>query len=1242
MEHTRDVTPHPAYHTSLNPDTRGDGVTREDLVRVLAQHGLQEVDVLGDGNCQFHAIGHQLTSRYPETCPSNVFTHVFVRSLAVIGVENMTDSQKERFREELIDHSQNNLDKNASFETCLAKLRESGTWGNHVTLLAIAYQLRDQVFQGRDVRIVVYTPTGNSDIVTWVDNQPGEEHVVTLQLGFLNRHFYSTQPLRIPVRAAAQTGVDARLQPMQPEGDTGPRHLDVPARHVPARHVPARHVPARHVPARDVAPGTAWRRLSRGHVVRVAPWSPTRPRIGPGFSLPWVDAEAGLEASLDAGTDTDHRAPDGWGPAALIDTTGVFRATEATDDEFSLFTAIRAATDDHNGTGGVGDGGRSSDRFELDNVVRRVLREMTQQDLDGAGLGGETLDDFRQRICEGGLSLEGDGAVMAAALSRVYGINVDIYDRQADGATLQLQHTHTPLAGSRGNATVVLERLSSQPPRYSAVVRTQAARQSQLQAIDERTGTRLRHVRPVAVEVAPFSGIWGPRVGIPRNQRVVARQVALRVGPHVRFSRRLAIRPDGQQLLTALCVGVETVENPAYALRLQGIDSNWRRVRDLQAVLGLPVDREQHTEDSIIQAFVDTRRYSVEVYRPQQARGQEAWAIFQTYVPRGETHAPEGVIRIGIDAGDDGERHVVVFANPHPPAPAGRQLVTLEGPLAGHREISIVHDVVNDQDSMYSALFVGFVGLENIRRAQSLRGVGGHRVEVSRMREYCIGHLQDDDLVVSWYDSEEETHPDAVHFGTDMAVHVQQQLRDGTWNRGPERFMLACFARAFNVSVHVYERRCWSGPGALVITERYGSQADRVVRLGFIGGHYVALLHTPSPRQPNPPGNAPAHDARDAPPADPPMDTNRSMPTESTSVVTPSETNPPGETDPPAPRHSKKARTDTNPPGQSDAPPPRRSTRQRTESVRLRDMVREDDGHDDGSNHRSEAEGRARGPRRNRPAGQGNQPRPRVDRLITVTEERAELMTIKTTLNAPLTRSALSRETKQRIVEYFSDLVEERSYGGYWCACLCNAMVSRDAFDTGILNDNTTFVRFIRACYRIFVDTTGPTRAQAHIIRDDMWESIERVAAELRRRDALPGRRMPYVPPRVLPGRWIIHQTAMDTYQTSFENHLWMNYERRLDVLLRIPEYGLHSKRQRRLVLNAIMCREDGEEHDGGEDDNPNVNVQMTPALLALIATERGRFRMPTNARDWSGGNFRQLQDGEPITQVVLKVRTLL
>jgi hypothetical protein len=57
------------------------------LQDVVDRDNLELVEVPGDGNCQFHAVRHQLTSRFPDKCPSDVFTHEFVRSLAVDGVK---------------------------------------------------------------------------------------------------------------------------------------------------------------------------------------------------------------------------------------------------------------------------------------------------------------------------------------------------------------------------------------------------------------------------------------------------------------------------------------------------------------------------------------------------------------------------------------------------------------------------------------------------------------------------------------------------------------------------------------------------------------------------------------------------------------------------------------------------------------------------------------------------------------------------------------------------------------------------------------------------------------------------------------------------------------------------------------------------------------------------------------------------------------------------------------------------
>ena len=111
------------------------------------------------------------------------------------GVENMTEELQSVFRGELIRDKRNKLDETASYGTCLEKLGKDGTWGNHVTLQAIAHQLKDQVF-GKDVKIVVYNTMGRPmEVKSWDDSggNPDERTVVTLRLGFVGEvHYYST------------------------------------------------------------------------------------------------------------------------------------------------------------------------------------------------------------------------------------------------------------------------------------------------------------------------------------------------------------------------------------------------------------------------------------------------------------------------------------------------------------------------------------------------------------------------------------------------------------------------------------------------------------------------------------------------------------------------------------------------------------------------------------------------------------------------------------------------------------------------------------------------------------------------------------------------------------------------------------------------------------------------------------------------------------------------------------------
>ena len=117
-------------------------------------------------------------------------------------------------------------------------------------------------------------------------------------------------------------------------------------------------------------------------------------------------------------------------------------------------------------------------------------------------------------------------------------------------------------------------------------------------------------------------------------------------------------------------------------------------------------------------------------------------------------------------------------------------------------------------------------------------------------------------------------------------------------------------------------------------------------------------------------------------------------------------------------------------------------------------------------------------------------------------------------------------------------------------------------------------------------------------------------------------------------GRWLVHQKAAETHKTAFANHLWMNYEGRLHVLLQTPPYELHTRKHRVEILNAVM----GRQTRPGEGD-PQFAWQSNPPLLELIRTERERFTVPEADRNWRGPR-RALTDGEAITEVTLKVRT--
>lgn len=93
-----------------------DASSRDRLMALLADAGLQERKVCGDGNCQFRALADQLYG-------DEEHHHMF-RAQAVQQMESCTEAYCGFVQ--------------GSFDRYLARMRRDGTWGDHVTLQAAA------------------------------------------------------------------------------------------------------------------------------------------------------------------------------------------------------------------------------------------------------------------------------------------------------------------------------------------------------------------------------------------------------------------------------------------------------------------------------------------------------------------------------------------------------------------------------------------------------------------------------------------------------------------------------------------------------------------------------------------------------------------------------------------------------------------------------------------------------------------------------------------------------------------------------------------------------------------------------------------------------------------------------------------------------------------------------------------------------------------------------------------------
>ena len=872
-----------------------------------------------------------------------------------------------------------------------------------------------------------------------------------------------------------------------------------------------------------------------------------------------------------------------------------------------------------------------------------------------------------------------------------------------------------------------------------------------------------------------------------KRNTYISPQVELNADGESRVCRRFPILncPPLQRVDIALFVGAQCIENPNYAQRVNGGDSEWEKSEwekflAMQTQLssasgGYAQTEDEHPYDTTMKAFLDLKGCPVEIYKPRRSphKATTPWERSDHFQPTGAvatwsnpTPRSNGPIRIGITGDDSNDHRFFVFLPPapmrHRTAPAGRKNVVLEATREFPEEIASCVDVAKDQESMYSALFVAFenVGTETVERARSLRRVGQHSPEVRAVRESCLQNVSDNDLFFDDGNGARHVHPDVFHHLVDLrdgqsiemagkACILRDKLVNNTLEGGMnQRFMLTCFARMHDVAIHVYKKPSSSGTRKWtreVVYAPANPNKRRVLRLGVMDDHYVALLHVPRPQlRPSPSENDAVRTLlvmSEGPGAGPdtghgsvhgsgPDSGHGCVPTTIRAVVPVADTQvaftlvdmnraapdiaaPIGRApsaastraplraplggDAEATQTSLEARSvpsesvardaqTPRAPEQNETPTgaPRRSTRARTPSVRMQDFLTEpsvgddsddgDDGNrdggsdgdsepeptDDGSDGDSEPDADDGGGHR-----RGERRPPDVDPIVSVTNERSVLPSIKTTLNAALNRSGLGDNERQKISEYFEQLIFERSHAGYWCGYLCTFVVSNRQFNTSILDDNTRFSRFVYTCYRVFVDTTGPNPVhQAQIRTEDpeIWGLVDRLSGELERQGALPPNRLPFFPASEYPGRCRIHQSASDTYKTNFENHLWMNYERRLHVLLQTDTYRLHSKKHRLVVLDAIMG--DGEhrgddairhggDDDGNEDndvdddrhedndDDRNFDVRSNPELVELIRRERARFRVPVEARNWNG-HLRGLNQDDKITETVLKVRVVI
>jgi hypothetical protein len=161
----------------------------------LALYGFVEEPVLADGNCQFHALVHQLTVNCVQG--SDKLTAESLREKSVKWLSDNKDSEMDaedapgksgKLSEKIEIHNVGSelesVDANMNFEQYIEYMKTDKTWGDDITLLAVAALYK--------VEIVVFSSVSENFIIII---RPPEHWNITLSkrifVGHAINHYVS-------------------------------------------------------------------------------------------------------------------------------------------------------------------------------------------------------------------------------------------------------------------------------------------------------------------------------------------------------------------------------------------------------------------------------------------------------------------------------------------------------------------------------------------------------------------------------------------------------------------------------------------------------------------------------------------------------------------------------------------------------------------------------------------------------------------------------------------------------------------------------------------------------------------------------------------------------------------------------------------------------------------------------------------------------------------------------------------